>query len=214
MIETDFYGEKEIINNPPQDFQDFKQIISDKYVLSKEDVEELLFYVGTNQINSQEDYSKTILSNNTIRIEVSETSKIYKTTEEHIIQESKLNNNINVEDNNNNNNNINNNNNDNNNNNKPVHKKVTCDGCKMTPIVGIRYKCTICPNFDFCENCEKKLSEKHGHPFLKIRKPQNIEVHLADTFMPYNHHFNRYNYGFYPPFHPHFPGHFPGNNFH
>ena len=47
-----------------------------------------------------------------------------------------------------------------------VHHKVKCDSCGAAPIVGIRYKCTVCRNFDFCEVCEAR--EEHGHPFLKI----------------------------------------------
>ncbi len=37
----------------------------------------------------------------------------------------------------------------------------------MNPVVGIRYKCAICPDFDLCENCEAVTT--HDHPFLKIR---------------------------------------------
>lgn len=51
-----------------------------------------------------------------------------------------------------------------------VHDRVTCDGCGMFPVVGHRYKCIICHNFDFCEACEAKGD--HPHAFLKIRKPE------------------------------------------
>jgi len=50
-----------------------------------------------------------------------------------------------------------------------VHDGVTCDGCGKYPIVGHRYKCVICHNFDFCEACEAKGD--HPHAFLKIRNP-------------------------------------------
>ena len=53
-----------------------------------------------------------------------------------------------------------------------VHQKVVCDGCGMKPIVGVRFKCTVCPNFDYCENCEKAKANEHKHPFLKIRRPE------------------------------------------
>ena len=53
-----------------------------------------------------------------------------------------------------------------------VHKAVKCNGCKMNPIIGIRYKCTVCDDFDYCEKCEEKYGEKHNHPFLKIRNPR------------------------------------------
>jgi uncharacterized CHY-type Zn-finger protein len=45
---------------------------------------------------------------------------------------------------------------------------VQCDGCKVAPITGIRYKCAVCEDFDYCAKCEENLG--HDHPFLKIRK--------------------------------------------
>lgn len=35
-----------------------------------------------------------------------------------------------------------------------VHRNFTCDGCETHPIVGVRYKCSVCPDFDFCSTCE------------------------------------------------------------
>lgn len=51
--------------------------------------------------------------------------------------------------------------------NNNVHLGVSCDGCQVFPITGIRYKCAVCPDFDFCEKCENECP--HNHPFLKIR---------------------------------------------
>ena len=56
--------------------------------------------------------------------------------------------------------------------NKVMHFGVKCDGCGAFPIVGCRFKCAVCDDFDFCETCEQKLSEKHNHPFLKIYEPK------------------------------------------
>ena len=56
--------------------------------------------------------------------------------------------------------------------NKVMHFGVKCDGCGAFPIVGCRFKCAVCDDFDYCEICEKKLSEKHNHPFLKIYEPK------------------------------------------
>ena len=72
---------------------------------------------------------------------------------------------------------------------KEIHILVSCDGCHMCPLVGKRFKCETCPNFDFCEACYKKEKEKHGHPFKVVEtnmilkqildkvslKPQNSE---------------------------------------
>ena len=38
----------------------------------------------------------------------------------------------------------------------------------MAPIKGLRYKCSVCKNFDYCAGCEERLG--HEHAFLKIRK--------------------------------------------
>jgi next-to-BRCA1 protein 1 len=55
---------------------------------------------------------------------------------------------------------------------RPVHLNITCDGCNASPIVGVRYKCANCPNFDLCEACEAR-GDKHDatHVFLKINRP-------------------------------------------
>ena len=55
---------------------------------------------------------------------------------------------------------------------KILHYGVKCDGCGMFPIIGCRYKCAVCEDFDFCEGCEKKLGEKHSHPLYKINEPK------------------------------------------
>jgi hypothetical protein len=56
-----------------------------------------------------------------------------------------------------------------------IHFHVSCDGCKMDPIRGNRYKCKGCPNFDFCEKCYQKEKETHGHEFTKIERPRNTK---------------------------------------
>ena len=59
---------------------------------------------------------------------------------------------------------------------KLVHFGITCDGCGVFPIIGCRYKCAICEDFDFCEECEKKYGEEHSHPFLKIYEPKMTPI--------------------------------------
>jgi len=53
-----------------------------------------------------------------------------------------------------------------------IHTRVTCDGCGMSPIIGVRYKCTVCRDFDFCENCEKNMPHDQSHDFTKIKVPK------------------------------------------
>ncbi|KAI5290143.1 hypothetical protein KEM54_002346 [Ascosphaera aggregata] len=60
---------------------------------------------------------------------------------------------------------------------EPVHKGIMCDGPLCTRsrkyITGVRYKCTVCLDTDFCENCEAHPSNRHNetHPLIKIRTP-------------------------------------------
>ena len=49
-----------------------------------------------------------------------------------------------------------------------VHTGVECDGCGMNPIVGLRYKCSVRKNFDYCAKCEERLGSEHA--MLKISK--------------------------------------------
>jgi len=52
-----------------------------------------------------------------------------------------------------------------------IHFNIICDGCKVTPLRGNRYKCKVCKDFDFCEECYKKQKESHGHDFRIIAHP-------------------------------------------
>ncbi|KAI8598274.1 hypothetical protein EDD21DRAFT_382925 [Dissophora ornata] len=52
------------------------------------------------------------------------------------------------------------------------HSGVICDGCD-TPIVGVRYKCGNCADYDLCGNCEASPVALHDvdHLFIKISRP-------------------------------------------
>jgi len=72
---------------------------------------------------------------------------------------------------------------------KVLHYGISCNGCGSMPIVGVRYKCSVCPNFDFCENCE--ATRPHIHNFIKMK-----ERDLLDMFRPnsvYHNNNNHYN---------------------
>ncbi|KAJ3342838.1 hypothetical protein HDU93_000968 [Gonapodya sp. JEL0774] len=43
-----------------------------------------------------------------------------------------------------------------------VHRGTVCDGCGASPIVGARYKCINCPNYDLCEACEERCDGGDG----------------------------------------------------
>merc|ERR1712088_790386 len=54
-----------------------------------------------------------------------------------------------------------------------THHGVTCDGCDKAPIVGFRYKCVVCDDYDLCAACEK--AGKHpGHNMMRISSPEVI----------------------------------------
>ncbi|KAJ1970113.1 hypothetical protein IWQ62_000152 [Dispira parvispora] len=52
-----------------------------------------------------------------------------------------------------------------------IHRGTGCDRCGVTPIRGIRYHCSNCPDYDLCEDCEVESAHPLNHIFLKIRIP-------------------------------------------
>jgi len=85
---------------------------------------------------------------------------------------------------------------------KVVHSSVTCDGCNKGPVVGVRYKCSECADFDLCEDCEAKDVHNH-HVFLKLKNPMKVDI-------IYSHRTNDDNEAqnsSHPPQAPHHPPH-------
>jgi next-to-BRCA1 protein 1 len=69
------------------------------------------------------------------------------------------------------------------------HYGIYCDGplCKdkenLSYIEGTRYKCAVCHDTDFCQNCEAHPSNKHNHthPLIKFKTPvRNVSVTTMD----------------------------------
>ena len=55
---------------------------------------------------------------------------------------------------------------------KAVDTFVTCGGCGKHPIVEVGYKCAVCKDFDYCEECEVKYCDSqqcHSRPELNPR---------------------------------------------
>ena len=57
-----------------------------------------------------------------------------------------------------------------------VHEGVTCSRCYCENIVGARYWCSECLNFNLCEDCEERI--EHDHALLKIKKPKEKQDDL------------------------------------
>ncbi len=51
-----------------------------------------------------------------------------------------------------------------------VHDNVVCDGCEGK-VVGFRYKCVVCPDYDLCGGCEAKAVHP-GHNMMRIATPE------------------------------------------
>lgn len=48
------------------------------------------------------------------------------------------------------------------------HMSVICDGCRQDPLIGIRYKCADCPNYDLCSTCFTNDVHDMQHDFLRF----------------------------------------------
>ena len=49
------------------------------------------------------------------------------------------------------------------------HENVICDGCNSSPIIGDRYKCSVCADYDLCSACEAAGKHPSSHTLLKIK---------------------------------------------
>jgi len=70
-----------------------------------------------------------------------------------------------------------------------IHNGIMCKNCLQKPIIGYRYKCSECNDFDLCSKCEEEnsLTGKHPHDFIKIRNNKN-ENHYNN-----NKNFTKFN---------------------
>ena len=51
----------------------------------------------------------------------------------------------------------------------------------MYPLVGTRYKCSVCRDFDYCSKCEELRD--HPHAFLKIVNPHDAPSSIIVALM-------------------------------
>lgn len=76
-----------------------------------------------------------------------------------------------------------------------THSNFSCDECGVTPIVGIRYKHTVCHTYNYCEVCEKgrkfvvesinhSTMKGEGLPVTDSLKPTAAAELIEDTTEP------------------------------
>lgn len=55
-----------------------------------------------------------------------------------------------------------------------VHRGIRCEGCNEFPILGVRYHCLNCPDYDLCATCEAHAVHPKTHVFVKIKVPLSL----------------------------------------
>jgi len=80
---------------------------------------------------------------------------------------------------------------------RDIHYGVTCDGCGVAPIKGVRFKCLVCPNYDLCGPCEAKNNHPSSHTLLKLkeRKRGCGRFGFAPQQAPQHHGFGHHGFG-------------------
>lgn len=51
-----------------------------------------------------------------------------------------------------------------------IHQGTLCDNCGISPIIGNRYSCMLCPTYDLCEYCENQNPHVLSHPMIKVKQ--------------------------------------------
>ncbi|KAJ2365229.1 hypothetical protein H4S01_003363, partial [Coemansia sp. RSA 2610] len=67
---------------------------------------------------------------------------------------------------------------------KVVHPGVYCDACDA-PIVGVRYKCGNCYDYDLCAKCEPATKHNEDHLFIVMRRRYAAPAHKPMLPMVY-----------------------------
>jgi len=70
---------------------------------------------------------------------------------------------------------------------KYIHGNVICDGCNMNPLVGIRYKCGHCCNYDLCEQCVSIVNHNNDHVYARIVRPLSRGQPMCTILPPFQY---------------------------
>lgn len=58
---------------------------------------------------------------------------------------------------------------------KTIHNDIKCNNCYKEPIIGYRYKCLTCNEFNLCEECEEANESSNAHPHLFIKMAKYVQ---------------------------------------
>ena len=66
------------------------------------------------------------------------------------------------------------------------HPNVRCDACEPSrpPLVGHRFRCQVCADYDLCRKCYEAGKHFADHPFTLIREPNSSHVFLPPRNAP------------------------------
>eukprot|EP00123_Amoebidium_parasiticum_P009025 comp19170_c0_seq1/m.21866 comp19170_c0_seq1/g.21866 ORF comp19170_c0_seq1/g.21866 comp19170_c0_seq1/m.21866 type:complete len:671 (-) comp19170_c0_seq1:604-2616(-) len=81
------------------------------------------------------------------------------------------------------------------------HLYVTCDVCNHG-VFGVRYKCTVCADYDMCAPCEATSNHNPHHILLKILTPISLRFDLEVDSHPLRHVHGQRVCCPHPPQHP------------
>lgn len=62
--------------------------------------------------------------------------------------------------------------------------QCNCDGCGLHYFTGVRYRCTVCDDYDLCSLCYQKNIHNLAHAFKRIDKPGAQPTFLAPRRKP------------------------------
>ena len=49
-----------------------------------------------------------------------------------------------------------------------AHRGITCDCCRSDNVTGVRWKCSVCYDYDLCNRCFHKGAHDKAHQFYRI----------------------------------------------
>lgn len=65
------------------------------------------------------------------------------------------------------------------------HDGTMCDTCRQQPIIGIRWKCAECTNYDLCTTCYHGDKHHLRHRFYRITTPGSERLVNPSTICHY-----------------------------